>query len=86
VPDPERVTPADWKALEDRLRTALGTRVRLVGTEDKGKIEVEFFSGEELEGLLLRLDPPPAPTSLPAPNQKQAGSRISGLLTTRRTL
>ncbi|MCX6368692.1 MAG: ParB/RepB/Spo0J family partition protein [Armatimonadetes bacterium] len=86
APDPERVTPADWKALEDRLRTALGTRVRLVGTEDKGKIEVEFFSGEELEGLLLRLDPPPAPTSLPAPNQKQAGSRISGLLTTRRTL
>ncbi|MBB6048324.1 ParB/RepB/Spo0J family partition protein [Armatimonas rosea] len=81
-----KVTPADWKALEDRLRTALGTRVRLTGTEDKGKIEVEFFSSEELEGLLVRLDPPPAPLPSAETPQKTGGSRISGLLTNRRSL
>ncbi len=77
------VAPADWKALEDRLRTALGTRVRLLGNEDRGKIEVEFFSPEELEGLLLRLDPPSAPT---VSGTKVTGNPISGLLSTRRPL
>ena len=82
---PAQATPADWKALEDRLRTALGTRVRLLGTEDRGKIEVEFFSPEELEGLLLRLDPPPAPTNGSAPS-KSVMNPIAGLLSTRRPL
>lgn len=87
-----QVTPADWKAIEDRLRTAMGTRVRLTGTPEKGKVEIEFFSSEELEGLLLRLDPPavtPPATSLEAETSataKSAGSRISGLLTNRRPL
>jgi ParB family transcriptional regulator, chromosome partitioning protein len=81
-----KVTPADWKAIEDRLRTAMGTRVRLVGSEDKGKVEIEFFSSEELEGLLLRLDPPPPPPVDLEPPAKTGGSRISGLLTTRRPL
>lgn len=75
------VTPADWKALEDRLRTALGTRVRLVGAPEKGKIEIEFFSGEELDGLLLKIDPPvpSVVTSTPV-----SGSRIQGILSGRR--
>lgn len=77
------VTPADWRALEDRLRTALGTRVRLVGTAEKGKVEIEFFSPDELEGLLLKLDPP-SPEVVPA--KSAAGSRIQGLLSTRRPL
>ncbi|WP_395093153.1 ParB/RepB/Spo0J family partition protein [Armatimonas sp.] len=80
-----KTTSADWTALEDRLRTALGTRVRLTGSEEKGKIEVEFFSTEELEGLLLRFDPP-APTASAPTSQKQANNPISGLLSTRRPL
>lgn len=46
----------DWTALEDRLRSALGTRIRLSGTMERGKLEVEFFSPEELEGLLSRFE------------------------------
>lgn len=49
------VTSAEWKALEDRLRANLGTRVRLNGSSEKGKIEIEFFSAEELDGLIARL-------------------------------
>ena len=48
------LAPAEWKALEDRLRTGLGTRVRLTGASDRGKIEIEFFSADELDALLTR--------------------------------
>lgn len=54
-PGASPVPDADWKAMEDRLRTALGTRVRVVGTASKGHIEIEFFSPDDLEGLLERL-------------------------------
>lgn len=47
---------ADLRALEDRLRTALGTQVRLSGSESRGRVEIEFFSAEELDGLLSRLE------------------------------
>ena len=77
----ENVTPADWKALEDRLRSALSTRVRLQGTAGRGKIEIEFFSEEELDGLLQKLDPAVAPQE----SNRAATSRIQGLLSGRRT-
>ena len=35
------------KDLEDRLSRRGGTRVRIRGTEKKGKVEVSYFSGEE---------------------------------------
>ena len=38
-------------ALEDSLRSALATRVRLVGTERAGRIEVAYSSREELDRL-----------------------------------
>jgi ParB family transcriptional regulator, chromosome partitioning protein len=82
TPAASRSTPADWKALEDRLRTALGTRVRLTGSEERGKIEVEFFSADELEGLLLKLDPPPTHFS----SGKTTPNPISGLLSSRRSV
>ncbi|MDX1931507.1 MAG: ParB/RepB/Spo0J family partition protein [Capsulimonadales bacterium] len=82
----ERLEP-NMAALEDRLRTLLGTRVRLSGTEDKGKIEIEYFSAEELDGLLMRLEPRPDPRpTTPGPvspfrNAKGSeGSPIKGLL------
>ena len=35
------------KDLEDRLSRRGGTRVRIRGTEKKGRVEVSYFSGEE---------------------------------------
>jgi hypothetical protein len=39
-------------ALEDSIRAALATRVRLVGTERAGRIEVMYSSREELDRLV----------------------------------
>ena len=38
-------------ALEDALRETLATRVRLVGTERAGRIEIVYTSAEDLERL-----------------------------------
>lgn len=42
---------ADLTALEDSLRQALATRVRLVGNERAGRIEIAYTSAEDLERL-----------------------------------
>lgn len=42
---------AELAALEDSLREALATRVRLVGTERVGRIEIAYTSAEDLERL-----------------------------------
>jgi ParB family transcriptional regulator, chromosome partitioning protein len=42
---------ADLAALEDSLRQALATRVRLVGNERAGRIEITYTSAEDLERL-----------------------------------
>jgi len=47
---------ADRAAVEDRLRRALGTKVRLhARANGSGTIEIEFFSLDELQGILQRL-------------------------------
>ncbi|MBE6045088.1 MAG: ParB/RepB/Spo0J family partition protein [Clostridiales bacterium] len=43
---------ADEKRVEEDLKNALGTRVRLNRKGKKGKIEIEFYSTEELERLI----------------------------------
>ncbi len=43
------------KAVEEDLTRALGTKVRLISRKKGGKIEVEYYSNEELEGLVQRL-------------------------------
>src|SRR5262245_47908722 len=50
---PRRPRPrsADLAALEDSLRQALATRVRLVGNERSGRIEIAYTSAEDLERL-----------------------------------
>jgi len=48
---PRRRTP-EMNGLEDSLRSALATRVRLVGTERAGRIEIMYFSREELDRLV----------------------------------
>jgi ParB family chromosome partitioning protein len=46
-------------SLEDKLRTALGTKVELSrGAKGSGRLVVHFYSDEELEALLRRLDIP----------------------------
>ena len=42
---------AELAALEDSLRESLATRVRLVGTERAGRIEIVYTSAEDLERL-----------------------------------
>ncbi|HEV8306607.1 MAG TPA: ParB/RepB/Spo0J family partition protein [Methylomirabilota bacterium] len=42
---------ADVEALEEELRLALGVRVRLVGSLARGRIELPYSSGSELEQL-----------------------------------
>jgi ParB family chromosome partitioning protein len=39
-------------ALEDALRSALATRVRLIGNERAGRIEIAYTSREELDRLV----------------------------------
>jgi ParB family chromosome partitioning protein len=43
------------KAAQDRLRTALGTRVRIVRQGKKGRIEIDFTSEPELHRLFEQL-------------------------------
>lgn len=47
------------RAVAERLQRALGTRVRLVDHGGKGRIEIEFYSYDDLDRLLARLDPKP---------------------------
>jgi len=42
----------EMTALEDSIRSALATRVRLVGTERAGRIEIMYSSREELDRLV----------------------------------
>jgi ParB family chromosome partitioning protein len=42
-------------ALEEELTRALGTKVRLLPRKKGGRIEIEYYSNEELEGLVRRL-------------------------------
>ncbi|MBC8101848.1 MAG: ParB/RepB/Spo0J family partition protein [Cytophagales bacterium] len=64
---------ADRGALEDRLRDALGTQVRISGSDDRGRIEIEYFSPDELDGLLNRLELAFAPKS-----ERITGAPMSG--------
>ncbi len=46
-------------AVEDALREALATRVRIVGTERAGRIEIVYSSREELDRLAELITAPP---------------------------
>ena len=48
---PTRHSP-EMGALEDMLRSALATRVRVVGTERAGRIEIAYSSREELDRVV----------------------------------
>ena len=57
-PDPPREEPqkdVHTRAAEDRLRFALGTRVRIVRKRKGGRIEIDFITEDELQRLFERL-------------------------------
>jgi ParB family chromosome partitioning protein len=49
-----RIDP-NWRALADELTRGLGTRVKLVPRGKGGVLEIEFYSLDELDGLVARL-------------------------------
>ena len=38
--------------IEDKLRSILGTRVRVIGSDQKGRVVISYFSDEELDRIL----------------------------------
>jgi ParB family chromosome partitioning protein len=42
----------EWNAIAEELQRTLGTRVRIVGKKRRGKIEIEFYSQEELDRII----------------------------------
>ena len=59
-----RRRPPDVEAVEEELRLALGTRVRIVGNLLRGKIELPYTSAGELERIHGRLTSGPTPAEL----------------------
>ncbi len=41
--------------IRERLRAALGTKVQISGDEKKGRIVIEYYSAENLEGIIEKL-------------------------------
>lgn len=46
------------RAAEERLEAALGTKVAILGTRNTGRVVVEFYSEEHLDGILERIAGP----------------------------
>jgi ParB family transcriptional regulator, chromosome partitioning protein len=51
---PRRAHP-EWGPLVEDLQRALGTKVKIVGRRKRGKIEIEYYSAEELDRLIEML-------------------------------
>lgn len=47
-----KILSSPFRNIEDNLKEILGTKVSIKGREDKGKIEIEYYSKEEMERLL----------------------------------
>jgi len=59
VRERNRGPDADRLAVEEQLRSALGTKVRLITRANgSGRIEIEYYSLQELQGLIGRLTAP----------------------------
>ncbi|MCR4671846.1 MAG: ParB/RepB/Spo0J family partition protein [Lachnospiraceae bacterium] len=55
---PRKIRPVDtgkiavYKALEDRMKSALGSKVTIkAGTKNRGRIEIDFYSSDDLERI-----------------------------------
>ena len=78
--------PAGMAALEDRLRQALGAKVRLVGNEARGHIEIAYYTEDDLDRLLTTLAPEEGQRDAPPvqPPPTRGSDPIRGLLSSRR--
>ena len=43
---------SDWTSLIEELQRTLGTKVKIVGKRHRGRIEIEFFSPDELDRII----------------------------------
>ena len=48
-------TGTEFKAVEERLRKSLGTKVSITAKAKGGRIVIEYYSGEELERILEKI-------------------------------
>lgn len=69
IPPKKGITkPPEILAVEEELNKALGTKVKIKPTtQEKGKIEIEYYSSEQLEGILEKIrgkKPPESPLSV----------------------
>ena len=55
TPKPEKTVDVHTRAAEDKLRLALGTRVRINRKGKGGRIEIEFMNEDELQRIYERL-------------------------------
>lgn len=52
VPVAPRRSDPEWNPLAEELQRILGTKVRIVGKRKRGKIEIEFYSPDELDRIV----------------------------------
>lgn len=48
----EIIENPDYKNVEDNLKSILGTKVKLMANNNKGKITIEYYSNDELDRIL----------------------------------
>ena len=51
----KKLTSTEFKAVEERLRKSLGTKVSIAPKAKGGRIVIEYYSGEELERILEKI-------------------------------
>jgi ParB family chromosome partitioning protein len=56
-PEPSEASDPNVKAAIEELERALGTRVRIVEKNGRGKLEIEFYSGEDLHRIYSLIVP-----------------------------
>ncbi|PJA30141.1 MAG: hypothetical protein CO189_00610 [candidate division Zixibacteria bacterium CG_4_9_14_3_um_filter_46_8] len=52
---PKSQAPNPYAEIENQLRDYFGTKVKITGINDGGKIEIEFYNDEQLSGILEKL-------------------------------
>lgn len=62
---------AELNALVEKLTTHLGTKVKIFGTPERGRVEINYYSKDDLERILELVMPEKAYSSPPPPPQPQ---------------
>ncbi len=47
-----RKADSEWSGVIEELQQVLGTKIRIVGKRKRGKIEIDFYSPEELNRIV----------------------------------